>query len=155
MYPIIPFILVLLVICIQLIPFIIGSGLYVTVTANGIAAHFIEQAFWLLVLVALTLWSLYMITATIFALYIVALPDMTPLKAIRSARQLVRHRRFIVLRKILFMPVLLFVIAALVMLPIILVVAGLAPLVLLALTMIGLVAVNAYMYTLYRELLNE
>lgn len=155
MYPLIPFVLVLLVIVIQLLPFIIGAKLYVTVINNGIAAHLIERLFWLAVFVLLSLWSLYMISASAFALYIVTLPDMTPLKAIRSAKGLVQHRRFTVLRKMLCLPLILLIVAAIIMLPFILLVTSLSAWILFLLSMIGLVAVHAYMYTLYRELLNE
>ena len=54
-----------------------------------------------------------------FALYIVTLPDMTPMKALRSARELVRYRRWTVLRKVLFLPLMLLVVAAIIMVPII------------------------------------
>jgi hypothetical protein len=155
MYPLVPFILVLLVICVQLIPFIIGAKLYVTVITSGVAAHFIEKALWLLLFVVLALWSLYMISASLFALYIVTLPDMTPLKALRSARGLVRHRRWIVLTKVLYLPLVLLILIALIMLPVILVIAPLSLPVFFVLSLIALVIVHAYMYTLYRELLNE
>jgi uncharacterized membrane protein YoaK (UPF0700 family) len=96
-----------------------------------------------------------MISSSLFALYIVTLPDMTPFKALRSARELVRHRRWTVLRKILFLPIILLVVAAIIMLPIIIWLTSLAQWVFFLLTMFALVAANAYMYTLYRELLNE
>ncbi len=67
----------------------------------------------------LALASLYMICSSIFALYIVTLPDMTPMKALRSARELVRYRRFTILRKLLFLPLGLLILAALVMIPLI------------------------------------
>ena len=96
-----------------------------------------------------------MISSSIFALYIVTLPDMTPLKALRSARQLVRHRRWTVLRKILFLPILLIVVAAIVMLPIIIWTPPLAQWIFFVLTMFAIAAVHAYAYALYRELLDE
>ena len=155
MYPIIPFVLVLLVICVQLLPFVVGATVYSTVITTGIAVKLIEKVFSLLLFLALTLWSLYMISATIFALYIVTLPDMAPIRAIRLARELVRHRRFTLLRKILSLPLILFVLTALIMLSVILVLPTVAPWVLFTLSMAELVAANAYMYTLYRELLDE
>jgi hypothetical protein len=155
MYPLFPFILVLLVICIQLIPFLIGAKLYVTVITSGIAAHFIEKALWFLLFAVLALWSLYMICSSLFALYIVTLPDMAPIIALRSARGLVRHRRWIVLTKILYLPLILLILIALIMLPVILVITPLALPVFFVLSLIALVIVHSYMYTLYRELLNE
>ena len=78
---------------------------------------------------------------------------MTPFKALRSARQLVRGRRLAVLRKLLFLPLALFVIAIIIMVPVILVVAPVAQWLFFFLTMCALVVVHTYMYTVYRELL--
>jgi len=155
MYPLIPFIVVLLVIGLQLLPLLIGSTLYSLVISNGIAAYFIEKLVWGLLFAGLALISLYLISSSIFALYIVTLPDMTPMKALRSARQLVRYRRWTVLRKILFLPILLVVVAAVVMLPIIVWLTPLAQWVFFGLTMFAILAVHSYLYALYRELLNE
>jgi len=155
MYPLIPFILVLIVIGLELIPLLVGSLLYGTVSTNGIAVHFIEKLLWALLYAALALVSLYLISSSLFALYIVTLSDMTPLKALRSARELVRGRRWTVLRKILWLPLLLLIMAGLIMVPIIIWLTPLAQWVFFLLTMFALVAVHAYMYTVYRELLNE
>ena len=155
MYPLVPFVLVLLVIGLQLVPLLIGSTLYTLVITNGIAAYFIEQLIWGLLYALLALLSLYMITSSLFALYIVTLPDMTPMKALRSARELVRYRRWTVLRKLICLPIILFVVAAIIMVPIIIWLTPLAQWVFFLLTMLSLVAIHTYMYTLYRELLNE
>jgi hypothetical protein len=155
MYPLIPFILVLMVVGLQLIPLLIGSSLYSLVTTNGIAVLFVEKLVWALLFAVLALLSLYMISSSVFALYIVTLPDMTPLKALRSARELVRYRRWTCLRKILALPFILLIVAAIIMLPIIIWLTPLAQYVFFLLTMFSLVGIHAYMYTLYRELLNE
>lgn len=154
-YPLVPFVLVLLVVGLQLIPLAIGSSLYSLVINNGIAVYFIEKFIWALLYAALALLTLYMLSSSLFALYIVTLPDMTPLKALRSARELVRYRRWTVLRKVLCLPIILFVVAAVIMLPIILWLTPLAQWIFFILTMCSLLALHAYMYTLYRELLNE
>jgi hypothetical protein len=155
MYPLVPFILVLLIIGVQFLPLLIGSLLYGTVTSNGIAVYFAEKFIWAVLYGLLALLSIYMVSSSIFALYIVTLPDMTPLKALRSARELVRYRRWTVLRKVLCMPVILLIIAALIMLPIIIWLTPLTQWVFFLLTMSALVGAHAYVYTLYRELLNE
>lgn len=155
MYPLIPFLLVLMVISLQLIPLLIGSSLYALVINNGIAVYAIEKFVWALLFLALALLTLYMLSSSLFALYIVTLPDMTPMKALRSARELVRYRRWTVLRKILCLPVILLLVAAVIMVPIIIVLTPLAKWVFFLLTMFSLAAAHAYMYTLYRELLNE
>jgi hypothetical protein len=155
MYPLVPFILVLIVIGLQLLPLIIGSALYSLVISNGIAIHLIEKTIFALIFALLAAASLYMISSSLFALYIVTLPDMAPLKALRSARQLVSKRRLKILLKILFLPVGLLIVAAIIMLPILVWLTPLAQWIFFLLTMLALVAAHAYMYTLYRELLNE
>lgn len=155
MYPLIPFTLVLLVIGLQLLPLLIGSGLYSLVVANGIAVNLIENLLFAALFAALACLSLYWINSSLLAIYIVTLPDMTPVKALRSARELVRGRRWSVLRKLLCLPVILLIAAAVIMVPIIIVLTPLAQWVFFLLTMFGLVAIHAYLYTLYRELLNE
>ncbi len=152
-YPLIQFILVLLVIGLQLLPLAIGSWLYSTVVTNAIAVTGLEKFTWALLAFGLALLSLYMICSSIFGLYIVTLPDMTPMKALRSARELVRYRRWTVLRKILFLPLALVIIGGLFMIPLILIVTAAAEWIFFLLSMFTLVVVHAYMYTLYREML--
>lgn len=153
MYPLVPFLLVLCVIIIQLIPLATGLFLYNIATTQGIAVVAIEQALWFVFLCLSALLSFYWLSSSLFALYIVCLPDMTPLKALRAARELVRFRRWTVMRKILFLPFMLVVVSALVMLPVILFATPLAPWVFFILSMLILPLVHSYMYTLYRELL--
>jgi hypothetical protein len=155
MYPLIPFVLVLLIIGLQLLPFVIGSTLYSLVVTNGIAVNTLERIGWLLLFVATMAWSIYMISSSLFALYIVTLPDMTPLKAVRSARGLVKNRRWAIILRLIFLPVILLVIAAIIMVPVIIVLTVLAKWVFFLLTMLVLVVVHGYIYTLYRELLDE
>lgn len=153
MYPLVPFLLVFLLLCVQLVPLTVGGVVYSSVTANGIAVHVWEKVFWLALFVGLGLWSLRMVTASVFALYVVTLPDMTPLKAYRSARSLVYGRRLLIWRKLIFLPVVLLVLAAIIMLPLILYVTPVAEWVFFALSMLALPIVHSYLYNLYREML--
>ena len=153
MYPLVPFISVLLVITLQMIPLLVGSWLYSTVVNNAIAVTTPEKLIWLLLFLLMAVLSLYMICSSIFALYIVTLPDMTPMKALRSARQLVLHRRFLVLRKVLFLPLALLLLAAIIIIPLIIFVTPLAEWVFFALSMFVLAIIHSYVYALYRELL--
>lgn len=153
MYPLIPVVLVLLAIVVQLVPFIVGAAVYSLVISSGIAASTVEIVLWGVLFFLCTALTLFLLTSSIFALYIAALPDMTPIKALRSAFGLVRGRRWSVLRKLLLLPLILIVAAAVVMLPIIYLVTPLAPWAFFLLTMVGLPVIHAYLYTLYRELL--
>lgn len=153
MYPLVPFIVLLVIMSVQLLPAIIGAYLYSVVVANGIARDVIEQLCFGLVFAALVFWSLRMITATIFALYIVTLPDMTPLRALHSAKDLVYKRRLLIWRKLIFLPVVFLLVAVLVELPLILFLTPLAYWVFFVLSTASVVFFHGYMYVLYRKLL--
>jgi hypothetical protein len=155
MSPLISFVLVLLVMGLQLIPLIIGAAIYGIVIVNGVAATGLEQIVWFAVFALFAAWSLFLICSSIFALYIVTLPDMTPMKALRSARELVRYRRWTLLLRIIYLPILLLVIAAVIMTPIIIFVTVLSQWIFFLLTLFGIAVVHTYMYILYRGLLHE
>ena len=155
MTPLVPFVLVLLMVGLQLLPMLIGSSIYSTVISNGIAVTAIEKLLWLALFLGLTAVSLYFISSSVIALYIATLPDMTPLKALRSAKELVKNRRWLVIRKLLFLPVALLVVAAVIMLPVIAIIPIIAPWLFFVLTMLALVVIHTYIYTLYRELIRE
>jgi hypothetical protein len=155
MYPLFPVILVLFVLGLQLIPMAVGGILYDLVITNGIAVGWLETVFWLSFFALTILSSLVLITPTLFALYIVSLPNMTPIKALRTAKKLVKFRRLTVLRKVVFLPVLILVPLCLILLAAIGVIPGIAQWIFFVLSIFILPAFHAYMYTLYRELLNE
>lgn len=152
-YPLVPFSLVLLVVSLEMIPFLVGAWIFMTVVATGIAADGTQEVLWGIGFVALAFISVYMLCSSLFALYIVTLPDMTPLKALKSARQLVRYRRGQVLRKLAFLAFLLLVAMLAIMLPLIVFAPILAQWVFFALSILGLIIIHAYMYTLYKALL--
>lgn len=153
MYPIIPFILVLLVITIQMIPASVGSFLLTTVITNELAVTFLEKFLWFLIFALLALFSLYMVTSSIFALCIVTLQDLTPMQALRSARELVLHRRVGVFARLLILPVLILLILALVFMPLVLIAPLIAEPVFLLMTAFALIFSVVYVYNLYRKLL--
>ena len=153
MYPLVPFVLVLLVIGMQLLPFVAGFFLYTTVTKNGLAVGVAETSLWTAVFALLGILTLYLVCSSIFALYIVCLPDMTPMRALRSARELVRYRRFTIMRKLVFLPIALFVLAAVILIPLIIFATWIAPWAFFVMSMLILAAIHSYMYTLYRSLL--
>lgn len=153
MYPFIPFVLVLLAIVLQLMPFLIGGAVYGLVTGTGAAVTFGEQLLWALLFGMLGILSFYMISSSIFALYIVTLPEVWPLQALQSARGLVQYRRWAVMRKILLLPILLVLIGMFIMVPVIIFLTPIAEAVFFVLSSAGFFVVHGYMYTLYRELL--
>lgn len=153
MYPLVPFVLVFCMALLQLVPLMLGAAFYGAGINSDIAVNTFEKLLLTLLAAVLALPSVYWLCSSLFALYITTLPDMTPLRALRSARQLVRYRRWPVFRKLLFLPLVLLVPATILVLPVILLVPPLAPWVFFILAMVCLIAAHAYMYTFYRELL--
>lgn len=153
MYPLVPYILVVLVIFIQLIPLAVGAGLFGTIVSNGIATNGLQLAVALLLPIIGIIVSAYFLTSSLFAGYIVTLPDMTPLRALRSARDLVNGRRWTVIRKIFFLPIVLVLVGVATMLPIILFLTPAAPWIFFIASTLALLYVHSYLYALYRELI--
>jgi len=153
MYPLVPFILVFVTVLLQTLPLLIGGVVYTIVINFGIATTAAEQLLWGLLAIVLAFITVYMLCSSLFALYIVTLPDMTPWRALKSARQVVRYRRGQIFRKLIFLPIVLLIVAAAVMLPLIWFAPIVAQWVFFAVSMVALVIVNVYMYTLYKALL--
>lgn len=153
MGPLVPFILVLIVLLLELIPLAIGALLYSTVVTGGIASTGLETALFAFIFFLLAVASFHMLTSSVFALYIVTLDGMTPVKALKSAVILVRARRVKIFMKLLFLVVALIVIAAIITIPLALFVTSSAPYVFFLLTLVFLAIFHSYVYALYRELI--
>lgn len=153
MYPLVPFLVVILVIGLQSIPLAISSWLFNVTIISGLAVTAPEQVLWSILCFLLAVLSVYMISSSIFGLYVSTLPDMTPMKALRSTRGLVLSRRWEVLRKVLYLPLVLLILGALIVVPVILFVTPLAEWVFFILSMAVLAITHSYLYSLYRELL--
>lgn len=153
MYPLVPVLMVLMVFFLQLIPLALGSFLYTVAFNAPILTTGIEQGAVTALGIVFAGVSVYFLSGSIFALYMVSLPDMEPLTALRSSRELVRYRRWEVVRKLLFLPLLLFLVGITIMLPIIIVLPTIAEWVFRILAIGGLVFAHTYLYNLYRELL--
>ena len=153
MYPFIPFTLLVVLAGLQTIPATIGNFLFRTVTESGLAINTAEQTVWLLLMLLLFLLSLYLITSTIIALFIVTLPEMTPMLALKKAKELVTFRRFSVIRKVTAL--IAFVVFAYVILvfPVIFISSIAAQLVFFMLTLLMVPFAVGYLFVLYRELL--
>ena len=153
MYPLIPFLAILLLIGIELIPMIAGISLYTIAINNAIAVTALEKLLFLILMLGLSSLSVFLLSSSVFALYIVTLPEMTPIKALRSAKELVKKRRWEVILRLLYLPLALLVISSAVMLPFIIFLPAAAPWLLLVLTLVILAVFHAYMYNFYRELI--
>ncbi len=152
-YPLVPYILIMLLIILELIPALLGTLMYGITTNGGIAVGVLENVLWFLFLLVMISVSVFMLSSTLFASYIVTLPGMTPMKALRSARKLVRFRRFIVIRKALFLPLIVIVLMTAFFLPLVFYATAIAEAVFLVFSLLLLLLAHTYFYVLYRELL--
>lgn len=153
MTPLVPFLLVIFVIIIQLLPVTIGATVLAAVSTSvftGTAAASIVSA---IAFILLAGWSVYMVSASIFALYIVTLPDIQPRQALRSAKDLVKFRRLAVIRKVFFLPLFILLAMGVIIIPLILYASAAVPTVFYLLSMLTILFVHTYLYSLYRRLI--
>jgi hypothetical protein len=155
MYPLVQFCAVLVVMLLQLIPFRFGKYIYDIVQAQYLAVSSIEKSLWVTFYAGSGLISLYLLCSSVFALYIVSLPDMTPMRALRAAKNLIEFRRIQVGLRILAMPVYLLSLGGLIMIPTIYFAPGFAEVVFYFIAMLALPAFHSYLYVLYLELLKN
>ncbi len=153
MYPLVPFVIIVIVLALQTIPASIGNYLFTTVTSTGLAINFLEQFVWLLLFISLLLLTLYLISSSLIALFVVTLPDMTPKIALSKAKELVSFRRFSVMRKVIALIILVVFIYIVIVFPMIFLSADLAQFVFFFLTVVVVPFAVAYLFVLYRELL--
>ena len=165
--PILPTFIVTLVLFVQAFPAAIAAIGYGAASASGLLSGGVEtMLFWVVesLLVAL---SLYWMTSTFIALVVVTLPGMYPIKALRAAGELVLGRRLRVLWRILWLLLLVAIAWTLVVLPMIFFDGWLKsvlpaiqwlPLVPGTLLLIGSVSLTysaAYIYILYRRIVDD
>ncbi len=152
-YPFIQFFIILFFLAAELVPALFGAILYATIFNNGIAGSTVEKVLWILVVLLFVIVSIYLVVSSIFALYIVTVPDVKPFEAIRSSWKMVKGRRMVVLRKVLFMPIALLLLISILSILFVAVIPRVSDFIFFALSIIGLLIGQSYMYNLYRELL--
>lgn len=153
MSPLVPFLIVIFVILLQLLPVTVGTTILVAVFNTIFTSTDLITVLSIASFILLASWSFYMICASIFALYIVTLQGMHPRQALRSAKDLVRFRHWVLLRKLLFLPLFILLVMAAVMIPLILFLSYIVPWVFYVLSMLAILFVHSYLYSLYRSLL--
>lgn len=154
MTPLVPFLLVVVVVIIQLLPVSLGSALVSLVASTLAPGSGLAMVVMGIIIAGLAAWSIYMVSSSIFGLYIVTLPDMQPRQALRSAKKLVALRRLVIIRRILFLPIFILLAMAAIVLPLILFVHFLVAPVFYLLSIAAILFMHAYLYSLYRGLLD-
>ncbi|MCA9343852.1 hypothetical protein KC947_02780 [Candidatus Saccharibacteria bacterium] len=153
MTPIIPFILTLILIGLQLLPMMIGVGVFSSVQINGLAVTGIETFLWALLAILLSILTFYLVSASMFGLIIVTLPGETPISAYKSAKKVVAFRRWVIMRKLLLYLLVVGLIYAGVMFASIIIFPVATEWILLILSSIILPLSIGCVYKLYRALL--
>jgi hypothetical protein len=154
-YSLIQVLLTLLMVFVHLIPAVVGMYLFGTLVMGGIILGAIPQLLVALMTLLLISWSAYLLTASIFALYIATLPNMTPLAALRTAKRLVKFRRAMILRKLLYLPLVLVPLLGVLIVPLVFLYTPIALLVFYLLINACMPLAHSYIYTLYRDLIRE
>ena len=147
----IPFFLIVLLLFVELIPASVGTYIYALASSGNVVAGGFEKFVWVILLACLIILSLYLFVSSVFALYIVTLPDMRPVKALRSSWGLVKKRRLLFFRKVIFLPVSLAIVISLITVFFIILIPPIAGWVFLLLIISSVLVSHSYMYALYRE----
>ena len=166
--PILPTFIVFCVLIVQLLPAALAVLAYVAATqtqiisSGGIAA----ALFWLFAAL-LVLLSLFWVIGTVIALVVVTQPGMYPFKALRIAGDMVVGRRIRILLRVLWLVLVTAVLWAVILIPFILLDSWLkslwpvinwlpiVPVVFLLLSSVTVVWMAAYVYILYRKVLDD
>ncbi len=155
MYPLVPFILILVVIAAQAVP-LLFANLVLNIVRDAetpVALSLAEQVLWALFWFLMMLASVYMISGSIFALIIVTLADMTPLRALNGAYDLLRFRRFTVLRRVFVLMIIIVLGLGVVMVPTILWAVRFAGIVYTAWSVFSLTLLVTCLFVMYKRML--
>lgn len=165
--PILPTCMIMLLLVIQLLPLALAIIGYSAASTTGLLDGGIEAMLFWAVAGLLALISIYLIAGTFFALIIVTLPGMYPSVAIKTAGDMVVGRRLRIIARVAWMALGILVAWVLVVIPIILIdswIKGLwaaiswfptIPIVLLILAPLTVIWISAYIYLLYRKVVDD
>jgi hypothetical protein len=165
--PIVPLFIVSLLLVIQLLPLGLALIAYSAASASGLLEGGVEAMLFWAVAGLLAVLSLYWIVSTFMAMIVVTLPGMYPGRALRTAGDMVVGRRVRILLRLLWMLLVIALAWAVVLIPFILLDAGIknlwptiewlpvVPVVLLLLGILSVVWSSAYVYLLYRRVVDD
>lgn len=161
--PLFATVVIALVMAVQLIPVALAVIGYNAASTSGLLdAGAVAMLFWIAAGL-LGILSLYWITASLFALIIITIPGMYPMQALKSAGELVLGRRVRILLRWLWMALMIGLTWVIVLIPFIFLDMGIKalwpaiewlpilPYVVLLLSSLSIVWSSAYVYLLYRK----
>ena len=165
--PIVPTFLVSLVVILQLLPLALAIFAYNSAVVSGLLEGGVEAMMFWSVAALLVILSLYWITSTLLALVIVTLPGMYPMRALRTAGDLVIGRRVRILLRLLWLGFTIIAAWAIIVIPIILLDGWmksawdwiwwlpLVPITLLLMSSVTVIWTASYVYLLYRRIVDD
>jgi len=153
MGPLIPFLGVIFVMMLEIVPAGLGGILLSTAQSSGVVTTSAEiLAIGVVALLAFVL-SIYLLSGSIFALYIVTLPSTPPIVAVRSSMRLLRIHRWRVLYRIIVFYILLLALGFVLVMPFIVWFPQFAEIAFFIISCGSFAVMHTYLYKLYRSML--
>lgn len=153
MGPLIPFLGVLFILALELVPAGLGSLLLTTASSTeAIRSNSDIIAISIVMLLTVVL-SIYLLAGSIFSLYIVTLPGTRPFVAVRSSLRLLSVHRWRVLLKVITFFITLIIVGFFLVLPFIIWLPRWADVAFFFMSALSFGFMHTYMYKLYRSLL--
>lgn len=165
--PIVATFLVSLAFVVQLLPIGIAILGFNAATTTGLLSGGVEALLFWVAASLLSIMSLYWVTSTFFAMIIVTLPGMYPLRALRTAGDMVIGRRLRILLRVVWMFLCIILAWIVILVPFILLDGvvkrtwtqlewiPIIPFVLMALGVISFIWSASYIYLLYRKVVDD
>lgn len=153
MTPLIPFVGLLFIIGLQLVPLLAGAFIIGQVFGRGLAVTPAESFLWLMLLGLLGTLSLHWLAASLPAAYAVTLPGLGPLTALKKSRPMVSGRRLAITGRALALAMLVALFLTAAVLPAVLWLPVLAPVMMGLLLPLAVLFAHAYLFNLYSQLL--
>ena len=160
--PIVATLLLISLAVIQLLPMALGIVAFSSASGSGLLHGGIETGLFAFVALLLSVLSLYWVSSTFFAVIIATIPGTYPMKAIRSAGQIVLGQRLRLMLRLLWLALILVIAWVVILLPAVLldtwIGQPLLPIVMLSvqiLTSFSVIFGSAYVYLLYRKMIDE
>ena len=160
--PIVATLLLISLAVIQLLPMALGIIAFSSASSSGLLHGGIETGLFAFVALLLSVLSLYWVSSTFFAIIIATIPGTYPMKAVGSAGQIVLGQRLRLMLRLLWLALILVIMWVVILLPAVLldtwIGQPLLPIVMLSvqiLTSFSVIFGSAYVYLLYRKMIDE
>lgn len=165
--PLIPTVILVVFLILQFVPTAVAAIIYSAASSSGLLSGGIEAMIFTIAAALLVVLTVYLVSTTFFSLVVVTLPGMYPWQALRIAGDLVVSRRVRLLLRLVWMIVTVGLVWLVVMIPTVLFATWLVayapslewvpvmPVVLLILSSASAVYVTAYIYLLYRKVVDD